>query len=274
MLNDFYLLVPELYGESACTHNVHLLSHLCKYVRLWGPLWTHSLFGCENKNGQLKRMFHGKASIFQQLLFNVDISLTLQLGRHHLSTSQVANFIGQVSHTAPRNNMKFICDKCYFVGATHFITLSSLQKVALQTSDNKHMIFSRLYKSGTIYYSTFYMNNRTSKRENTFCSFISDGNIGYGQVQFFVSEPIPQVLVNVLNVDGSSMMSNSGNPCRPRLLVYKEVNFIGTFFKSIIRSTTSNLRAINICDIVGKPVVVETTTKKYLIHQPNPYEHH
>ena len=43
MLNDFYLLVPELYGESACTHNVHLLSHICKYVRLWGPLWTHSL---------------------------------------------------------------------------------------------------------------------------------------------------------------------------------------------------------------------------------------
>jgi len=54
MLKDFYLLVPELYGESACTHNVHLLSHLCKYVHLWGPLWTHSLFGYESKNGLVK----------------------------------------------------------------------------------------------------------------------------------------------------------------------------------------------------------------------------
>ena len=86
-LNDFYLLVPELYGESACTHNVHFLSHICKYLHLWGPLWMHSLFGYESKNGQIKHL---------QLLFNVDILLTLQLVRHHLSTSQVANFIGQV----------------------------------------------------------------------------------------------------------------------------------------------------------------------------------
>ena len=41
MLIDFNLLMPELYGESSCTHDVHLLSHLGKYVRLWGPLWTH-----------------------------------------------------------------------------------------------------------------------------------------------------------------------------------------------------------------------------------------
>ena len=40
MLTDFYCLMPELYGESSCTHNCHLLSHLAKYVRLWGPLWT------------------------------------------------------------------------------------------------------------------------------------------------------------------------------------------------------------------------------------------
>jgi len=101
MLKDFYLLVPELYGESACTHNVHLLSHLCKYVHLWGPLWTHSLFGYESKNGLVKHLFYGKTSIFQQLLFNLDACLTLQLVHHHghISASQVVNFIGQVSHT-------------------------------------------------------------------------------------------------------------------------------------------------------------------------------
>ncbi len=48
-------------------------------VRLWGPLWTHSLFGFENKNGHLKHLFHGKSQIANQLLFNVDVSYTLQL---------------------------------------------------------------------------------------------------------------------------------------------------------------------------------------------------
>lgn len=47
MLLDFHALLPELYGEASCTANAHLLTHLTKYVRLWGPLWTHSAFGFE-----------------------------------------------------------------------------------------------------------------------------------------------------------------------------------------------------------------------------------
>ena len=60
MIKDFYLLLPELYGESSCTANAHLLSHLPKYVRLWGPLWTTSAFGFENKNGTAKTSFPRK----------------------------------------------------------------------------------------------------------------------------------------------------------------------------------------------------------------------
>ena len=67
MLADFCSLLPELYDEKISTHNVHLLTHLTKYVKLWGPLWTHSVFGHENKNGCLKRLFHGKNQIQQQL---------------------------------------------------------------------------------------------------------------------------------------------------------------------------------------------------------------
>ncbi len=40
MLVVFYNLIPELYGNEHCTLNAHLLIHLPKYVRLWGPLWT------------------------------------------------------------------------------------------------------------------------------------------------------------------------------------------------------------------------------------------
>ena len=67
MLADFCSLLPELYDEKISTHNVHLLMDLTKYVKLWGPLWTHSVFGHENKNGCLKRLFHGKNQIHQQL---------------------------------------------------------------------------------------------------------------------------------------------------------------------------------------------------------------
>ena len=77
---DFYELIPELYGELYCTHNAHLLIIiLCKFVRLWGSLWTHSLFGFESKNGHVKHLFHSNANIHHQILHNVDVSLTMQL---------------------------------------------------------------------------------------------------------------------------------------------------------------------------------------------------
>ena len=50
-------MLPELYGEASCTANAHLLTHLTKYVQSWGPLWTHTAFGFESKNGHLKHLF-------------------------------------------------------------------------------------------------------------------------------------------------------------------------------------------------------------------------
>ena len=76
MLKDFCSLLPELYGEVNCTINVHLLLHLTHYVRLWGPLWTHSAFGFENKNG-IKNLSHSKYQVFNQIIFNVKVEQTL-----------------------------------------------------------------------------------------------------------------------------------------------------------------------------------------------------
>ena len=32
------------------TFNVHLLTHLCRSVREWGPIWATSVFAFEDKN--------------------------------------------------------------------------------------------------------------------------------------------------------------------------------------------------------------------------------
>ena len=64
MLKDFIVFIPELYGESNCTTNAHMLLHLPKYTRLWGP---NQLLGTTKKNGDLKRNIHGKSIIHQQL---------------------------------------------------------------------------------------------------------------------------------------------------------------------------------------------------------------
>ena len=68
MIVEFYKLLPEIYGEMSCTHIAHLLFHIPKFVRLWGPLWTHSTFDFEHKHGQPKHLFHGKNNIIKHLL--------------------------------------------------------------------------------------------------------------------------------------------------------------------------------------------------------------
>ena len=70
MLNDFYRMLPELYGNKSCTLNALLIIHLCHYVRVWGPLWTHTLFGFENfqwsyhQHNAFKKKIGWTASIF------------------------------------------------------------------------------------------------------------------------------------------------------------------------------------------------------------------
>ena len=49
--------LKQFYGEINCTHNLHLLQHLPKYVKMWGPLWTHSTFCFENKNNLIQIYF-------------------------------------------------------------------------------------------------------------------------------------------------------------------------------------------------------------------------
>lgn len=132
MLSDFYKLMPELYGESSCTANAHLLSHLAKYVRLWGPLWTHSTFGFESKNGQLKHLFHGRTEIHHQLLFNIDVACTLQYIHVHLlqyESEETLNYLNHMHPTPKYSNC--VGEHSYIIGQCKLITPTSTESSIL-----------------------------------------------------------------------------------------------------------------------------------------------
>ena len=46
---------------------------------MWGYGGTHSAFGLESFNGHLKHLFHSRANVIDQLVFNIDVQQTLQL---------------------------------------------------------------------------------------------------------------------------------------------------------------------------------------------------
>ena len=58
--NHLYLISA---GLKYCKINVHLVSHLPHYVKLFGSLWTHSAFAFEDSIGHLVKKAHGTHDI-------------------------------------------------------------------------------------------------------------------------------------------------------------------------------------------------------------------
>ena len=132
MPDDFCKLLPELYSVDSCTANAHLRLHLPKYVHLWGPLWSHSAFGFENKNGHLKRHIrghiHGWGNVVPQLMFNINVSHTLQLVHYKLvqhESEQTMNFLNASGGLSPRSKMTQIGEHMYIIGRCHPLQVNS-----------------------------------------------------------------------------------------------------------------------------------------------------
>ena len=276
MLNDFYVLFAELYGEGGCTHNVHLLSHLAYYVRFWGPLWTHSAFCFESKNGHLQNLFHGNSKIFKQLLHNIDVSHTLQLLNFKLKSHENINtvqFIDQLSHSLPRSNMTCISPHVYIIGKVKISRPTPEQCNALKC-DGLIETFTRLFKNGILYHAIAYSKSFGGRRNDTTCVFVDSSNKKcFGQIEIFVNKPVEGALVRVLTQREHSLMKEAGHPCRPQLLVYKDVDLLSSFFCPIV-STTNQLIHVPIDCICSKVVSIYTSSSIYLILQPNAYEFH
>ena len=275
MLVDFCLLLPQLYGEKSCTANAHLLTHLGKYVRLWGPLWTHSAFGFENKNGRLKHLFHGNSKIFHQLVFNIDVTCTLQTVHTQLSKCESEEVLEYLANPYRKNRVQ-IGEHTYVVGLCKVVSASTEQSIALERSGNIEVFF-RMLKSGVMYHCTSYSRATSGKRDNTYCCYrhSSDNSIRFGQIELFACTPEPYALLRELNPLDTTIINQAGHPCRTSLLHYQEADLLSMYIVPVNISTElSPLTAVSVNNIVSKLVLVSVSNRHYCIVQPNSIERH
>ena len=214
-------MLPGLYGERSCTANSHLLSHLSKYVRLWGPLWTHSAFGFESYNGQLKYLFHSRAKIVDQLAFNLDVQQTLQL--LHLSLLQnesveVLEFLNGMNGNIPKKGMRQIDEHTYILGKSTQKQISEVEsELLLGIPSGIIPTFGQVYYNGSIYHSASYIKGK-GKRNNQVCYFKSEG-CQFGQIQLFTLDP-PAAIVQVFEPSSSTILERAEYSCCPVLQEY------------------------------------------------------
>ena len=260
MLKDFCALLPELYGKENCTFNAHLLLHLTYYVRLWGPLWTHSAFGCENKNGVIKNLSHSKYKILNQIIFNIEVQ---QLVHHALAQQEDAetmNFINESSHFMPSNLEEL--DKHVYLLPTSF-----------QYNFEGHDVYGKLLKNGTLYCAQNC--SRSTKRDSSVCYYKDDAGMHYGRILAFVKMDPPSAVVRPFSVNSTqSLLSRAGPACRDILQIYKDEDILGAYNLFSEVAEQSNESLIPICNIITRAVLVQVKHKTFAVRQPNLYEHH
>ena len=164
-----------------------------------------------------------------------------------------------------------ISEHCYGVGKSAMVELTSEQSSVLHCETRTCESFFRLFKDGEIFHSAIYKDN--SHRNDTVCCFQQHNSIYYGEIMLFVQKPVPVTLINVLHPMEESLTDKAGNPCREALIPYKDENILGNYC-ILINSYESSLVSIDIRNIKGKCVLIETDSIKCLVIQPNKYERH
>ncbi|XP_028045643.1 uncharacterized protein LOC114254206 [Monomorium pharaonis] len=63
----YMYLFQKYFSEENMVYNIHLLSHICKGVLNWGPLWTHNSFLYEGQNRYLMQLYHSPSNVILQI---------------------------------------------------------------------------------------------------------------------------------------------------------------------------------------------------------------
>jgi hypothetical protein len=281
MLDDFYVLLPELYGNQMCVLNIHLLSHMAYFVRLWGPLWTHSAFAFESMNGHIASMIHSRYEIANQLLFSIDVSTTLGILTDKLRCVEDDTTLSILldSQCVARRNMLLLFPGTYSIGMMHSSSLSTDEHRALtrhtRIRSSRVLTFHRLFINGTILHSTQY-GRQGGKRNSTICSFRNNGSRSFGVIQKLCiceCSPFYVALINPFHLTNTSILNTSGNPGRETLRQYSEIDLLNSFVIQVTKQLLS-LIAVPITDILDKCIKVSGKSHAYIIKIPNNYEHH
>ncbi|CAC5361428.1 unnamed protein product [Mytilus coruscus] len=192
-LLEFCKNFPRLYNGCYMRLNIHQLLHLADCVRNLGPLYTHSCFSSEDKNGALIRMIRGTQNIDSQIVTGVSFLQKLpELKQNCIEKGSVCETLYN-SMECPYilKRMKKIGNIGYILGGIKEITLSASENVALhdffgyELIQMKFQCFKRLELKDCIVYGKSY--TRMVKRDNSVIEYNCRGLINYGQVKFFIN---------------------------------------------------------------------------------------
>lgn len=192
LLEYFCFMFPFLYDLRYQTINVHNLLHLPQAVRELGPLWTHSCFHFEDKNGYILKMIHGTQNVSSQIVTAVSFVQNLPQMVDSLNESNTAafKFYQSLVGSLQSSQQTQIMYDTYALGARAPRELSEDEFSALAEElryipDSKKVTsYTRMIKGKEVFHSSAYM--KVSVRNSYTVLYRFGENTKFGQILYFL----------------------------------------------------------------------------------------
>lgn len=262
MLLEFVVRWQFLYGESVMTFKVHLLTHLAKSVKLWGPLWAHSAFVFENANRSLLKMVHGTKCVALQVVNK----FLLHRAVPHFSTryafsDRVLTFCKEMNeHSKVQKYIRYQDTTVLDDGKIKHITENEGNAFlsALIEPPNEILLHNRMVHKGLVYTSKSY---RRTKRRNDYCVSLMDGCSG--EIEQIIS----------YRLEAETEIALFFKPFDTHISSFPLPQGFG-FVPHIAHMTegTSPIHLVPVDKLQQKCVLVKSANRIYVCNFPNEYE--
>ena len=205
-VNDFfYKQMYNLYPETFCTINVHLLSHLSNQIRAYGALANYSMFSFESKNHTMKTYLKGTRGHLEQLTLKFSLYKTLCSYIHSIKTT----------------------DNAILQSAKDIIKLKSIKEKRTVLLDR-----FRLLKDNIVYHSVNYLHKANSV--SYIVKFLYNESEMYGEIVkfsendtgIFATIALYNIVNNLLDIDTALLSEEEAAICI----------YINQIFKSVVTS--------------------------------------
>ncbi|XP_056009246.1 uncharacterized protein LOC130046297 isoform X1 [Ostrea edulis] len=195
MLLNFCANFECLYDKCFMTLNIHQLVHLADSVRILGPLYTHSCFSFEDKNGFLLKMIQGTQNIDSQIVTGVSFVQKIpELKQKFLESTVKGSELEKLLNAIESPNLlirgEMVERGVYILGGVKLRDL--LEDEYMKLCDflgyapvhEKFRTFKRIEFLSYIIYGLHY--KRMTKRDNSTIMYMDGNDVCFGRVRFFL----------------------------------------------------------------------------------------
>lgn len=195
MLFNFCADFECLYEKCFMTLNIHQLVHLADSVRALGPLYTHSCFSFEDKNGLLLKMIQGTQNIDSQIVTGVSFvqkipELKQRFLENTVEGSKLEKLLNAIEYPNLLIRGEMIERGVYILGGVKLRDLLEDEYTKLcdflgyAPVNEKFRTFKRIDFFNYIIYGLHY--KRMTKRDNSTVMYMDGNDVCFGRVRFFL----------------------------------------------------------------------------------------